>query len=206
MIQEINRNKLGRFIHGHKTNVGKVVSYETRKKISRGHIGKVVTDETREKQRISHLGYKMSESAKEKLRLINSGSNTHLWKGGISKPNCSDCDKIISWRAKKCKPCHGKDRTGKNHHRWKGGIENKLWHNNKRRITKKGNGGSHSLDEWMMLKSKHDWKCVHCGVSEPTIKLTRDHIIPISKEGTDDIENIQPLCKSCNSKKHDHVL
>ncbi len=68
----------------------------------------------------------------------------------------------------------------------------------------KSNGGIHSELEWENLKSKHNNQCVNpsCGKKEPEIKLTRDHIIPVSYGGRDDILNIQPLCKSCNSKKH----
>lgn len=42
-------------------------------------------------------------------------------------------------------------------------------------------------------------KCAHCGTTEK--KLTVDHIVPLNKNGTNFIDNIQPLCGSCNSSK-----
>lgn len=61
------------------------------------------------------------------------------------------------------------------------------------------NGLSHTSGEWELLKTQYGFMCAACGKSK---NLTKDHIIPISKGGTDKIENIQPLCQSCNSKKH----
>ena len=73
-----------------------------------------------------------------------------------------------------------------------------------RRYAKEKNAiGSHSLTEWNELKDSYGNVCAFCGSNA---KMTKDHIIPLSKNGTDYIENIQPLCKSCNSKKHNKIL
>lgn len=73
-----------------------------------------------------------------------------------------------------------------------------------RRYARKKNAeGSHTLQEWEDLIIKFDNKCAFCKQAK---KLTKDHIIPLSKGGSDFITNIQPLCKNCNSKKHNKIL
>ena len=77
---------------------------------------------------------------------------------------------------------------------------------NRRRTRLTGNGGSYTAKQWIELKSRFDNRCLMCNRQEPEILLTFDHIVPVSRGGTSDITNGQPLCKSCNSKKHRKIL
>lgn len=75
----------------------------------------------------------------------------------------------------------------------------RIAHLKARRYARERNAeGSHTLEEWQAMKNEFNNKCAFCKKDK---KLTKDHIIPLSKGGTDYIENIQPLCRSCNSKK-----
>lgn len=129
-----------------------------------------------------------------------SGENSSNWRGGITKNNrCSICNKKISWGANKCQDCFHKKNCNSNHYNWKGGITPEYRRLRINRISK--NGGKHTKKGWEDLKSSFCNMCLCCKRCEPEIKLTKDHIIPILLGGTDDIENIQPLCNSCNSIK-----
>jgi 5-methylcytosine-specific restriction endonuclease McrA len=76
--------------------------------------------------------------------------------------------------------------------------------NHKRRAVSKGIEGTFSEQEWQTLCKRYGYLCLACGQQKP---LTRDHIIPITKEGaTNYITNIQPLCGPCNSSKGDRVI
>jgi uncharacterized protein YdaU (DUF1376 family) len=57
---------------------------------------------------------------------------------------------------------------------------------------------THSLGEWNALKHICDEQCVRCGSDN---ELVKDHIQPIYQGGSDGIDNIQPLCRKCNSSK-----
>ena len=44
--------------------------------------------------------------------------------------------------------------------------------------------------------------CSICGDPISENNFTIDHIIPLSKGGTDDISNLQPVCRTCNQIKN----
>lgn len=73
-----------------------------------------------------------------------------------------------------------------------------------RRARKKGNGGEYTADEWKALCQQYNNCCLACNRDDVT--LTVDHVIPLIRGGSNDISNIQPLCKSCNSKKNTKII
>lgn len=77
--------------------------------------------------------------------------------------------------------------------------ERKLESNRKRRMLKNNIPGFHTEQEWISLCNRYGNVCLCCKEHK---KLTHDHIIPITQKGcTDNIDNIQPLCRACNTKK-----
>ena len=70
--------------------------------------------------------------------------------------------------------------------------------------------GSFTTEEWNNLVQKtsncplckRKWEEIPVPKGRKSV-ITRDHIQPISKGGSNNIDNIQPLCYSCNSKKGD---
>lgn len=62
--------------------------------------------------------------------------------------------------------------------------------------------GKINYQEWLKKIKDCGNMCLFCKAMG---KLTIDHIIPVSKGGTNSIDNLQPLCLSCNIKKSDKV-
>ena len=82
----------------------------------------------------------------------------------------------------------------------------------RRRARLKGAEGSYTHAEWEELLRQYD-RCPRClrpwgEIPPPAGRetvITVDHHIPISKGGSNSIENIRPLCYSCNSAKGDKL-
>lgn len=61
--------------------------------------------------------------------------------------------------------------------------------------------GSHTTKQWLSRVAYYGWKCRWCGKTLTTKTLTKDHVLAISRGGTNFSSNLVPACQSCNSGK-----
>ncbi len=69
---------------------------------------------------------------------------------------------------------------------------------NRRRVNELLAGPSFTPAEWLQLVEQYGGRCAYCGASG---RLHAEHRIPVSRGGSNRIENILPACASCNAKK-----
>jgi 5-methylcytosine-specific restriction endonuclease McrA len=95
----------------------------------------------------------------------------------------------------------GRDYRAKNKERL-GPIATQKMRN--RRALIQGVSGSYTSAEWQDLLNKYQHTCLRCKSHESKVirqRLTPDHVIPLALGGANSIDNIQPLCLSCNCSK-----
>jgi hypothetical protein len=57
-----------------------------------------------------------------------------------------------------------------------------------------------------MMLTRANNRCQCCGIPGDLAELGLDHVIPQSKGGSDEVENLQVLCGACNNLKSDHLV
>jgi 5-methylcytosine-specific restriction endonuclease McrA len=90
--------------------------------------------------------------------------------------------------------CEG---CGINHH-------NKVSRQNKR-VKREGYEGKLYLINWVYVMHMNGYSCVHCKKHGSQARLTLDHILPLSRGGKNEPDNIQPLCIDCHVIKDQYV-
>lgn len=80
-------------------------------------------------------------------------------------------------------------------------VEREHWQ--KRRKIQQANVFTLSLEDWNKALTYFGDACAYCGSEE---KLEQEHVIPISKDGYYNKQNIIPACKACNSSKKDRYI
>jgi 5-methylcytosine-specific restriction protein A len=153
-----------------------------------------------------------TQETKDKIRKTKLGSHVHSesWKRELSYRMKGNTFAVGHKLSEQHKQSIIRAHSGQNSHFFKDGrCSNEgyiSWISNRHVVMKKAASGTHTIEEWNHVKQMNANLCAGCGNMEPFIKLTEDHIIPLSKGGSDDISNIQPLCKRCNSRKYNRLV
>jgi 5-methylcytosine-specific restriction endonuclease McrA len=72
----------------------------------------------------------------------------------------------------------------------------------RRRARVRAAGGDIRPETRRLILERDGFQCKRCAATED---LTLDHIIPISRGGTNALENLRCLCRRCNSSKRDRL-
>lgn len=89
----------------------------------------------------------------------------------------------------------------------KGRIASRIG-NNIRRARLRNNGGKHTAQDILNLFDQQSGKCPYCQVELSLTKRNSfhvDHVVPLSKGGSNSVENLQLTCPQCNLSKSDKL-
>lgn len=65
--------------------------------------------------------------------------------------------------------------------------------------------GSHTAEQIQEQYARQKGKCYYCQVKVPCSRYHVDHVIPLTRDGSNDIGNLVIACPSCNLSKHNKL-
>ena len=141
--------------------------------------------------------YKVCTKCKKELPATTEYFSVDSGKYGL-KSQCKECQKKYSSEHKEHIAEYGKQWNENNRER-KNELGRKAKH--KRRAKLKSNGGEYTLEQWQECLEFFDYKCAYSGAELTKDNTNIEHIIPISKGGTNNIYNIVPALDTVNKSK-----
>jgi len=97
-----------------------------------------------------------------------------------------------------------KEKSYKRTRQWQKENKEKVNANSKKyQQLRKNAEGSHTLAEFKALLRASGDRCIYCGSD---YMVGRDHIVPLSRGGSNSINNLQILCCPCNSRKGTKII
>jgi 5-methylcytosine-specific restriction endonuclease McrA len=85
--------------------------------------------------------------------------------------------------------------------RWKEDRDRRTLHNFIQRAKRYNVRLYCTASEWLALLKKFEFKCFYCATILTKQTRTLDHKLPLSRGGTNEIENLVPACRRCNHRK-----
>lgn len=123
------------------------------------------------------------------------------------KAACRTCiyERLKNWRSRN--PDKVREQTARRD-RAKCKENNLKWNNRNPEYAKiarhnRRAAGTMNPNAFQILGDKYGFFCLKCKSTE---KLEIDHVVPVSKQGTNDMNNLQILCMTCNRVKYIDVV
>lgn len=163
-------------------------------------------------ERIIKKSRKYYQDNKEKVSVINKRykQKNREWYRNYDKEYYKENEKLIKKRSTKYYH-ENKDNIVPKMKiygaKWSGSQHGKLlkrFYQQKRTATKLSLLNTLTLKEWEGAKAYFEQSCAYCGKGET--ELHQEHVIPMSKGGAYNKQNIIPSCQPCNNKKWAHDM
>lgn len=77
-------------------------------------------------------------------------------------------------------------------------------HRWRRKAAERNATGTFTWSEFMSIARRFEYTCAYCG--ERDGQLEPDHVVPLSRGGSNSTTNLLPSCRMCNADKNAHLL